>query len=263
MLDSRPLGETLTVFLDQRWKSLQNMLGSDKSKSPTSPFASRSNGIALPNVQSQPRKTARQVKDLVLTSLDAVSRTVKVAREVFQDKESKPSTIRAALEFIQSDGSQNESLPKELQLSTQSILAGLPSSAQFQMLPQSLRSYKPYVDSSSASSSLSNGSLHKHLDEWFQKAIRRLKTSFDTWLVDIQNVKVLWAMRSSVRSWMDSFDGLEEAEVGHLKSVFDEVCRTRILDMWKSTLSEAEISFRTQMTSAISSFKTEGARTGM
>ncbi|KAF5368617.1 hypothetical protein D9758_002268 [Tetrapyrgos nigripes] len=261
LLDSRPLGETLTVFLGQRWKSLQIMLGADKIGIPLS--ASRSNGhipSASPTSPSQSRKTVRQVKDLVLASLDAVSRTVKVAREVYQDKDSRPSMIKAALESIQSDDSQNESLPTELQLSTQSILTGLPSSTQFQLLPASLRSYKPYVDSSSSSSSLPKGSLHKDLDEWFQKAFQRLKTSFDTWLTDIHSVKTLWIMRASVRSWIDAFEGLEEGEARRLKTVIDDACRRRILNIWKSTLTEAESSFRSQLTSAISSFKTEGAR---
>ncbi len=59
-------------------------------------------------------------------------------------------------------------LPAELQLTTQALLMTLPSSTHFMLLPQNLKSYKPYVDLDSSSSRVPPSHLIQKVDDWFK-----------------------------------------------------------------------------------------------
>ncbi|KAJ3984576.1 hypothetical protein F5890DRAFT_1411350 [Lentinula detonsa] len=233
LLDSRPLSDTLSALLDQRSKSLSAMF----SKTPT------------------PRGSIRDIKKCILVALQSISQTIKTTRDVFQTRRTQLSLIRATLEFIQTDSIPSAGLPSELQLTTQSLLSNLPSLSHFSTLPQTLTSYKPHVDVNSQFSSLSPMHLDKTLSEWFQKCTNALQQSCQTWLSDTDSVKVVWSIRNSVRAWLHSSASLESSETGHLKVLFDEVCCRHITEIWKKGMSNAEITFRDQLTSTVISLR--------
>ncbi|KAE9400616.1 hypothetical protein BT96DRAFT_819083 [Gymnopus androsaceus JB14] len=232
LLDSRPLSDTLTTLLEQRSKSLQTIF----SKTPV------------------PQGSIREIKKCILVALDSISRTMKTSRDVFEARDSRFSLIRATLEFIQTDSTPPE-LPSELQLTTQTLLNNLPSSSHFSTLPQNLRSYKPHVDVNHQFSSIPPARLDQMVSEWFQKSADTLRISCHTWLLDASSVKVVWSIRKSVRNWLQSSAALESSETAHLESLFDDVCRQRVLDIWKVGLSNAEVAFHDQLSSTVTSLK--------
>nr|AEN14428.1 conserved hypothetical protein [Lentinula edodes] len=233
LLDSRPLSETLTALLDQRSKSLNTIF----SKNPT------------------PRGSIREIKKCILSALQAISQTIQTSRDVFQSRDAQLSLIRATLKFIQTDCVPSSGLPVELQLTTQSLLSNLPSSSHFSALPQNLTSYKPHVDVYSQFSSLPPAHLDNKVSEWFQRSTNALRISCQTWLSDTNSVKVVWSIRNSVRMWLQSSSTLESSETEHLNSLFDDVCREYIAEIWRIRLSNAETAFRDQLTFAVTSIK--------
>ncbi|KAJ7492446.1 hypothetical protein FB451DRAFT_1502829 [Mycena latifolia] len=263
LLDSRPLTETLSVFLSQRSKTLLAMLSRTAENSPISPLAPslsrRANGH-IPEKRSAPstsRKTSvRDVKEATQAALDALVKTLTTCRSVFEEAESKQSMIGAVLESIQSDSksSDTKSLPSELQLTTQTLLATLPSSSQFLLLPPSLRSYKPYVDLSSSSSLIEQAHFAHVLDEWFQTSNRSLQTAASKWFSDLRTVAEVWTLRSSIRQWVDS-SALKQNESETLKSIFDGAAQQRVLNIWKLALSDAEDAFQLQLAAATTSLR--------
>ncbi|KAF9074806.1 hypothetical protein BDP27DRAFT_1286851 [Rhodocollybia butyracea] len=230
LLDSRPLPDTLTALLDQRYKSLQILF----SKTPS------------------PRGSIREIKKCILLALEFISHTMKSSRDVFEATASQLSLIRKALEFIQTDSAPS-GLPSELQLTTQTLLGSLPSSSTFSALPQNLTSYKPHMDINSHFSSLSAAHLDQKVYEWFQRSTDALQISCKTWLLDANNVKVIWSIRSSVRDLLQASATLKLSESDRLKSLFDEVCRERIVTIWQTGLSDAEVAFRDQLTTTVKS----------
>ncbi|KAF5388598.1 hypothetical protein D9757_004649 [Collybiopsis confluens] len=232
LLDSRPLSDTLVTLLGQRSKSLQAVL----SKTPT------------------PQGSIRELKSCIVEALDSISQTVGNSRDVFQSGDLHLSLIRATLEFIQTDAV-SPGLPQELQLTTQTLLDSLSSSSQLSVLPQNLRLYKPHVDVNSQFSSLPLTYLDQRVSEWFHKSTDIFQRSCQMWLLDAHSVKVVWSIRRFVCSWLQSSVKLKDSEMSHIKSLFEDVFRERIVHIWETELSGAEQAFRKQLTSAVTSVK--------
>jgi len=275
LLDSRPLTETLSVLLGQRSKTLHTMLSwtSESSDYPSphgASYSRQTNGhvpekLKLGKSQTGFRRIPiREVKQATQTALDAISRTVKVARSIFQDDSSQRSMIGIILEYIQSDSpdpsAYSKTLPSELQLTTQTLLMTLPSSTHFLLLPPNLRFYKPYVDLASSSSFVPQAQFAQKLDEWFLKSTKNLQTAVQRWFSDLQSVKEVWNIRSSIWKWISSSSGLGAQETARLKSIFDDVCHKRVIGIWKLALVDAEKAFRDQLSSAASGLR-EGLNT--
>jgi len=171
--------------------------------------------------------------------------------------------VSSALEYIQSESSTLEpsgTLPHQFQLNTESLLATLPSSTHFLLLPPNLRSYKPYVDPSSSSSCVSQTQLSHKLDEYFRKSIESLQTAIKSWFSDLRSATEVWNVRSSVLKWVNSASSLEEKEIHCLNSVFDSASRERLLSIWRSALREAGQDFEAQLSSAASALASEDMR---
>ncbi|KAG6897112.1 hypothetical protein C0992_003966 [Termitomyces sp. T32_za158] len=234
LLDSRPLTESLSVFLAQRSKTLHNLLAwkydSDSSMKQPNGHAPASTAVST----DFRRRPVKAIKDATTTALDAISRTVKTARDIFrQDDEHQPSLIRRVLEHIQSDSPDvAQAHSTDLYLTTQSLLTTLPSSTHFLLLPPDLRSYKPYVDLTSSSSSIQPLQFTQKLDEWFQASISSFQNAVSRWVADLQNVKELWSVRAATLRWL-STSGLEESESVEVGRILDDVCRT-YMGMWMS-----------------------------
>ncbi|KAF9041731.1 hypothetical protein BDZ89DRAFT_981120 [Hymenopellis radicata] len=257
LLDSRPLTETLTVFLTQRSRSLSVLLSYGLGKSPMSPSLGRAaNGH--PPEQGDSKPTARQIKDITQAALDNIASTVKTSRDVFENSSSSSSIAESVLGYIQSDStlqsSAYASLPTELQLTTESLLMTLPSSTHFMLLPAHLKFYKPAVDVNSPKSRVSPADLRREVITWLEKATTTLKVSLDRWFVDLSTVKNVWTTRHSLRKWILSFNAFQEQETKGLSDIIDAACRKRISTIWRLVLSQAETSFRESILQAVSSF---------
>ncbi|KAJ6604838.1 hypothetical protein DFH09DRAFT_898123 [Mycena vulgaris] len=263
LLDSRPLPETLSVFLSQRSKTLLAMLPRTTENSPISPLSpslSRRVNGHIPEKRSTPpasrKASVREVKEATQVALDAMVKTLTTCRSVFGETESKQSMIGTVLESIQSDStsSDTKSLPSELQLTTETLLTTLPSSTHFLLLPPSLRSYKPYVDLSSSSSLIDQAHFTNALDEWFQTSNINLQTAVSKWFSELRTVAEVWTLRSSIRQWIDSAE-LKPDETDTLKSIFDGAAQQRVLNIWQLALSDAEDAFQLQLAAATTSLR--------
>ena len=227
-----------------------------KSKQVSS-FPLRPNGH-LPDASGEQRATfgratIRDVKKATLATLGVIFRTLSTARDVFQHCPTKPQSMMiSALEYIQSDSpspAPSRTIPPQVLLNTEGLLATLPSSTHFSLLPPSLRSYRPYVDPSSSASSVPQSLLSQKLDEWFRKSTERLRHAVKTWFSDLQCAREVWSIRSSILTCIDAASGIDQAETLSLKSSFDNACLERLLDIWKERLREAGQTFKDRLVS--------------
>ncbi|KAG6910534.1 hypothetical protein DXG01_009953 [Tephrocybe rancida] len=268
LLDSRPLMETLSVFLAQRSKTLRTLLSwkydSDSAESQTKKQNGHALGSRQPTVVVSEfrRRPVKEIKEATRTALDAISQTVKTAQSVFQEEAdgSQPSLIRRVLEYIQSDlptPPQAQTLPTELCLTTQTLLTTLPSSTHFLLLPPDLKSYKPYVDLNSSSSSIQHSQFAQKLDEWLRKSTADLHKAVTRWFSELHSVKELWSVRASTQRWLLA-SGLRKDEVTQMAKTVDELCRHRVVEIWKLKLEGSLDSFGRRLDSTLLSLAEGG-----
>lgn len=261
LLDSRPLTETLSVFLAQRSKAFHAALA--KPPGPKShPDGPKFNGRTPDSkgAARTPKRRIREVKKASEAALEFISGTVKTARDVFQEVSNpKRSMVTGILEYIQSDSSRDSpsahGLPPELLLNTQTLLTNLPSSTHFLLLPPNLRTYKPYVDLNSSSSHVSQERFVEKLDEWFKQSTRRLHETLEEWFSGLETVQEVWGIRAWIWVWTASASNLEVHEQAHIRSVFNDISRQRMIAIWKSALTEAERNFRDKLDVALSDLR--------
>ncbi|TBU34734.1 hypothetical protein BD311DRAFT_802305 [Dichomitus squalens] len=258
LLESRPLPETLTIYLAQRTKMLSGLLTRNASTS-----ANGSATDAKPNgrVSNRPRKVVlRETKQKAEALLDAISRTVSTARTVFADYGStSPSLMKQALQFFQAPSDNPESLPPELQLTTQIILTTLPSSSHLLLLPQSIRTYKPYIDSATALTPALQPQLRDKLEGWFKKMIKDAREALADWFASLETIGEVWDVRGSLLTWLSGTQGLESPERQELKSIINLASQNQATSVWKSALGLLEVSFRDAVTSAMRALEQEAA----
>ena len=258
LLESRPLIDVLTIFLTQRARNLQSTL----SRSPKSaPNGSLPNGSALPKSK---KAIVREVREGLETVLEAIASTVGVARAVFSNKsKDSPSLMSRILFFIQSDVPVlDASLPTELQMSTQHLLSTLPSASHFALLPSSIRSYRPYVDLTSATSSVPPAQLALQLGEWFSKAVTSLQNAAEGWFTDLRTLKEVWA----VRLWFDEWLGgkeLEDGEERGLAEVVDGVAHGQAVKILRRVLGDVQNCFHDELRDALSQLRDGASHLGM
>ncbi|KAF8274142.1 hypothetical protein EI94DRAFT_1714815 [Lactarius quietus] len=240
LLESRPLIDVLTIFLTQRARNLQSTL----SRSPKSaPNGSLANGSALPKSN---KAIVREVREGLEAVLEAIASTVGVARAIFNNRsEDSPSLMSRILFFIQSDiPVPDTSLPPELQMSTQHLLSTLPSASHFALLPSSIRSYRPYVDLSSATSSIPPAQLTLQLSEWFSKAVTGLQNAAEE----------VWAVRSWFDEWLSGKE-LEDGEKRGLGEVIDGVAHGQAVKILRRVLGDLQDRFHDELQDALSQLR--------
>ncbi|KJA28288.1 hypothetical protein HYPSUDRAFT_74168 [Hypholoma sublateritium FD-334 SS-4] len=245
LLDSRPLTETLATLLSQRSKTLQSILswksypGNSKS-SETTP----ANGHAGSVLESM---SLREVTQSMKKAFNTIAQTLSTANIVFQDESSKPSLILCVLRSMQDDKPDGRALtyrlPNELQVTTQSLLTQLTSSANFQLLPANLRSYKPYVDLNSSSTRLPPMELAQRLQEWFQSSCDHWRNSAAHWLQGLQSLKEVWTLRNSMLRCITG-SRLKVEQILFISSQIDSLYHERIIGIWQRVLSDAEAKFK-------------------
>ena len=207
--------------------------------------------------QGSVKKTPAEYKDVrqsVEACLDIITRTVNAARTVFQEQgAAAKSLMTSVLENIQptADPADLDSLPPELRLSTQLLLSSLPSSTHFLLLPQTIKSYKPYVDLSSTSSTVLPSVLTKRLQDWFQKSCTEFSQALRAWFSKVDGMKEMWKLRNWIRKWLFESDGLLEDERSHLHRIVDDACKHQLTNIWAAALREARSGFKKELKGAV------------
>ncbi|KAI8990445.1 hypothetical protein BD414DRAFT_458895 [Trametes punicea] len=248
LLESRPLPETLSIFLVQRMKTLSSLLNRNASGS--------ANGHApntKPNGKAphKPRKAiVRETKQRAEAALDAVSCTIAVSRLIFSGSPGHSSMMKQALDFFQNPSDTPGHLPSELQLSTQNLLSSLPSSSQLLLLPLSIRTYKPYVDGSPLATPDLQTQLRDKLGDWFQRSVQDIRHALSDWFAPLESVRDVWDVRSGLLQWLKNADGLESSERQEFESVIEAVALEQATTVWKAALHHLEASFRDEVGSA-------------
>jgi len=247
LLDSRPLNEILSTFLLQRSKRLHAVLSLQPHIKPTD-----KEGVS-PSISTHPGASGtvpvREVTQVMKDALNAIVQTVCTSRTIFQAQPDTPSLLLRVLESIQSESDEN-SLPANLHVSTPTILGLLTSSASFQLLPQDVRSYRPYVDLDTCLASLTQRVFFQKLQEWFHGSCERWETSSSKWLSGLNGVKEVWILRTSIKRLITT-SYLSEEEKGYLSSNIDTLCHDQIVDIWKKRLSHAKNEFKLWLRSQV------------
>ena len=241
----------MSILLAQRSRNLGTVVS--KSAEP--------NALAKPRPglsrQGSIKKVYAEHKDIrqsVGSCLDIITRTASAARTIFQEQgETGKSLMTNVLENIQptADPAGLNSLPPELRLSTQLLLSSLPSSAHFLLLPQTIKSYKPYVDLASTSSTVHPSILTKRLQDWFQKSCTELSQALHAWFAKVDGMKEMWKLRNWIRRWLFEADGLLEDERSHLHRIADDACRQQLTSIWMAALRNARSGFEKELKGAI------------
>jgi len=196
----------------------------------------------------------KDVRQSVEACLDIVTRTVSAARTIFQEQGTTgKSLMTSVLENIQptADPAGLNSLPPELRLSTQLLLSSLPSSTHFLLLPQTIKSYKPYVDLSSSSCTVVPSVLAKRLQDWFQKSCTEFSQALHTWFSKIGGMKEMWKLRSWIRRRLSEAVGLLEDERSHLHRIVDGACKQQLTSIWTAALGGAKSGFEKELKGAV------------
>jgi hypothetical protein len=249
--------EIFLAFLNQRSKTLAKALSHQFGQHRLSGMSA--NGHAHPHSNflsfTIPSQTSpvQEVREAMQTVLLIVVHTVKLARDMFDSEGSTRSMMHNLLKFMQPDNdntSGSVALPPELCLSTPSVLAILPSPIQLQLLPPNLKTYKPYVDLGSSSSTISQVNLTTKLDEWLVASISNMEKSFQPWLDQLQNVKDVWSIKTSVRKCISSAQ-TKPGEALRILNALDDRFRHRVLELWQIGLQNACEEFSTQLESAL------------
>ncbi|KAF9225452.1 hypothetical protein BS17DRAFT_778617 [Gyrodon lividus] len=260
ILESRPLTETLTIYISQRTRTLNTLLSKDLDLP-----AQSGSGVPVIQLNEHPpeamitstkasRSSAKALALIVKSStqitLEAISQTLGTARKVFASSPSTPSLATRVLENMRLDVQPASiyALPTELLLNTPAVLASLPSSTYLSLLPANIRSYKPFVDLSSVSSSLSQELLRDRLGGWFNQSIANLRGALHKWFASLEVVSGVWKVRSPLRKWL-LHSGLHAPELSNVSGLLDEVVGKRIMDIWKAALARAEKEFVQELAS--------------
>ncbi|KAI0652031.1 hypothetical protein C8Q79DRAFT_73511 [Trametes meyenii] len=248
LLESRPIPETLSIYLAQRTRTLSALLNRSASTSNGHAVESQASGQTL----HRPRKVVlREAKQCAEAALDAVSRTMTTARRIFADSTSgEPSIMKRTLQFFQTPSDVTDDLPPELQLSTQILLSALPSSSHLLLLPQNIRAYKPYVDSASLASPHLQDLLRDKLQSWLNRAIHELNDALTDWFAPLGSVRDVWDVRSALLQRLKDMDGLEPAERHDLESAVDAASLKQATFVWKTALERLQSTFRETLSSA-------------
>ncbi|KAM5533953.1 hypothetical protein V8D89_012378 [Ganoderma adspersum] len=256
LLESRPLPETLSIYLAQRTKMLSGLLARNAS---TSVNGSATHVKPSGKVSHRPRRVVlRETKQKTEALLDAISRTITTARFMFADDGSATSCLmKQALQFFHTPSEDPGPLPQELRLTTHTLLTTLPSSNHLLLLPQSIRMYKPYIDGASVMTLTLQSQLREKLESWFKKMIQDVRGAFAHWFASLETMREVWDVRDSLLTWLKGAQGLDSPERQELESIINTASRIQATCVWKGELEALETSFRDGLVSATKTLEQE------
>lgn len=171
--------------------------------------------------------------------------------------------MQRALQYIQDEKAQG-TLPPELQMTTRTLLNSLPSSAHFSLLPDTIRSYKPYIGATYSSPSVTQTLLQQKLGEWFTRSLETIQAAATKWLASLETVKEVWDIRASSFTIIAKLCGLDPHEQARIRAIVDTLCQQQTVSVWQAALSNAASSFQERLTSAVQALKSisEESRSG-
>ena len=143
------------------------------------------------------------------------------------------------------------SLPPELRLNTHLLLSSLPSSSHFLLLPQTIRSYRPYVDLASTSSAIPPSVLTNKLQDWFRKSCTEFSQGLQTWFSRVTGMKEMWKLRNWIRQWLFEAGGLLGDERSFLHRIVDDACRQQLTSIWMDALKNAQSGFEKELKAVV------------
>ncbi|KAI6115269.1 hypothetical protein EV401DRAFT_1865363 [Pisolithus croceorrhizus] len=241
ILESRPLTDTLTIYLSQRTKTLNVLLFKGSEISGKSVHNGQSAEMHTGGT-SKHLHTKDEVKRSVQSLLAVISDTLNISREIFAASSTKPLATQV-LEYMQEESPSTpaQTLRAGFLVNTQAILSMLPSSTYLSLLPQNIKSYKPFVDLSS-SSNLCTETLEEKLSDWFTQSTANVRDALQRAFSSLQNVVGVWRVRSALQKWV-SRCGLNYDERSVLSRLVDEATGERTTGIWKSALTHAKEGF--------------------
>lgn len=195
----------------------------------------------------------RSVRDMIQSVLGLIVNTVDTCRQAF-GRLSGSSMIESLLAFSQdSDRYLHEpSIPEELRLTTDSLLSSLPNSAHFFALPSDIKSFKPFIDLGSSSSTISGTTLNQKLRTWFSASLDHLRNTAGGWLLRLATIREVWEVRKSTLGWLSKRgSSLGSAEAEALSFFINEQCGIRVEDIWKLLLHNLLSSFSEHLGKAL------------
>jgi hypothetical protein len=184
------------------------------------------------------RKKPRDARQALQRAIDLLAGTLHIARALYSHHDSNTSLIERRLMGMQNEGSG--------ELSTQQVLSGLPSSSLLSLyLPASIKSYAPYIDSSSASFQLADSVLSSQLSKWFQSNLDDLSIKIKEWINVLDSAADVDRLRSTAAK--TSLQRLNKQERTTLVTCVDRECGSRITELWKEAFVNLSQEFETSL----------------
>ncbi|THH33419.1 hypothetical protein EUX98_g755 [Antrodiella citrinella] len=234
LLESRPLPETVTIFLTQRTRALTTLLNRSRSIA---------NGAADANLftDAGPRRTSK-------------ASTLGTARTIFLGGALHPTSLMAeVLNYISTEAPPPDWVPHDLRFTTQTLLASLPSSTHYGLLPSNIKGYKPYIDDNTISTSKIHVQVEEQMQDWFRDALQDLEKAVDNWLSELKTIREVWYLRSQLRTWVDKGEGLVHDEKLQFTSTVENWCQKRTRQIWRSEIDAAKLAFQERLASTLES----------
>ncbi|KAH8099342.1 hypothetical protein BXZ70DRAFT_1030293 [Cristinia sonorae] len=249
LLESRPLPVTATIFLTQRTRALTTLLNRSRGSANGSAPEVSSSTSSLP--QSS-KATVRSVRQRAEAALQIVSQTIGIVRIIFLgDESSSTSLVSEVLTFISTETPPPEWVPQELRLTTQTLLLSLPSSSHYGLLPSNIKGYKPYIDDASITSSTIRSQVEEQMRDWSRDALHDLEKAVDLWLAELKSIRDVWQLRSYLRSWVNSVEGLIPEEKLQLGQTVNNWCLKRTRQIWRTEIDATKSAFRSTLSATL------------
>lgn len=259
LIDSKPLLDALSAFTAQRTRALQQVLTKKLD-----PLANGEANLSGKLTATRRKAHAHSVRLSVRNVLDLLSNTVGAARTVFQNKSDAMSSLMSrTLQFIDNEGPTSDTgeLSEKLSLSTPSLLNHL-SPASHAPLPPAIRTYKPYLDLSSSSVTVTPQDLTNKLNTWFRAALQQFSTTCEKWIAELDSARQIWSLLMWFRKSVAASDALDEGEQAQLSSAMEAVCKARIVVIWTGALKDMGEAFRNNLQKALAQVSSDDRPTG-
>ncbi|KAG8908508.1 hypothetical protein FRB99_005867 [Tulasnella sp. 403] len=197
------------------------------------------------HVKRRREKILKHVRQSLKRAVDLIAVTLGASRDVYGGGKQQP-LIEVLLENAASSDNATGDNVLENAVNTPLLLKSLPSSTLLdRYLPNSIKSFAPYIDTTSPSSRLSSSTAASTVSEWFRTSIESLEGKLSTWLEDLDSVRDVWSVWSGLQApRSDTTAGwwaiLTPIERDQLLAVVKSACIRRVKDVWKDKLGEVE-----------------------
>lgn len=248
LLNSQPLTETLSTLLSQRSRVLDSSLNNQLHASPVT-------SEEKPKAPSKRKVFVNNLQKTLLDVVEVICGTMCIARDVFQmDEDLSHSMIEQYLEDFQSSD------PSKPLVTTSSLISTLPSSAHLLVLPRTILTYKPYINSTSPSTRVDPLVLDSKLSSWFEIALESFGGKILVWLRELVNINEVWSTRTKILDRLKTARRLKESEKISLQDVINNGVRVRIIQLLNLGLENLENIVQRSLQKILKTVKDNSAR---